>query len=69
MISPFAWLRRKCAEAVVLGVSDGLQAVAPEGDEPAADLDELRQQLAAVVAPKQLAAGEDEGAERKGRKR
>lgn len=61
MINPFAWLRRQAAEAVVLGTADGLRAVAPEGQEPPATVDELRALLAAS-APKSLPAraGEEE---------
>lgn len=54
MLNPFVWLRRQAAEAVVLGTADGLRAVAPEGQEPPADLAELRQMLAAAVGPKAL---------------
>ena len=48
--SPFSWLRRQAAQAVVAGVSDGLAAVAPNG-EPPPDLDGLRARLAEAVAP------------------
>ncbi|HVL13452.1 MAG TPA: hypothetical protein VM529_12875, partial [Gemmata sp.] len=65
-MNPFHWLRRKAAEAVVAGTADGLRAVAPD-DDPPADLAELRAMLAAAVAPRQLAAPDDEPA-RKGRK-
>jgi len=65
-LNPFIWLRRKAAEAVVLGTSDGLRAVAPEGEDVPADLAELRQLLAAQQ-PKALpaAGGEPETARRK----
>jgi hypothetical protein len=46
MVNPFVWLRRKAAEAVVLGTADGLRAVTPDGEEPPADLGELRALLA-----------------------
>ena len=52
--NPFVWLRRKAAEAIVLGTADGLQAVTPEGETPPASLDELRALLAAAVQPKAL---------------
>jgi hypothetical protein len=60
MLNPFDWLRRKAAEAVVLGTSDGLRAVAPDGETPPTDLTELRAMLAASIAPKQLAAAPDD---------
>ena len=59
--SPFEWIRRKAAEAVALGVADGVQAVAPDADAPPADLTELRAMLADRV-PRALpaATGEEE---------
>lgn len=48
----FGWLRKKAAEGVVLG--DGLRAVAPEGEEPPADLDDLRKMPAAAVPAREL---------------
>ncbi|HEY1187524.1 MAG TPA: hypothetical protein VGE74_07685 [Gemmata sp.] len=71
MMNPFTWLRRQAAEAVVLGTADGLRAVAPEGEQPPADLAELRLMLSQAVAPKQLpAAGSEEEppATRKGKR-
>ena len=51
MLSPFAWLRRKAAEAVALGVADGLQALAPDGDaDQPPDLASLRALLAKPLA-------------------
>ena len=67
-ISPFFWLRRKAAEAVVAGTADGLRAVAPDDDAPPADLAELRAMLAAAVAPRQLPAAPDDEPAKKGRK-
>ena len=64
-MNPFVWLRRKVAESVVAGVADGLAAVAPEGEEPPADLAELRRRLAAAVEPKALPAAEPEEPARK----
>lgn len=69
--SPFTWLRRKAAEAVVLGTADGLRAVTPDGETPPADLAELRQLLAtANIEPKALSAAEEdaEPTTRRGRK-
>jgi hypothetical protein len=60
MFNPFAYLRRKAAEAVVGGVSDGLRAVAPEGEDPPPDLDSLRAMLAQAAQPRALAAAPDE---------
>jgi len=61
-MNPFTWLRRKAAEAVVLGTADGLRAVTPEGETPPADLDDLRALLAnaATTDVKVLAAPEQE---------
>lgn len=56
MFSVFSWLRRKSAEAVVGGVADAIAALTPEGEEPPASLDELRNRLAAATAPRALAA-------------
>ena len=64
-MNPFNWLRKKCAEAVVLGVSDGLAAVTPDGDETP-DLGELRQRLAEALTPRALPAAEERAAKRKG---
>lgn len=70
MFDAFGWIKRKAAEAVVQGVADGMRAVAPEGESPPADLDELRALLAAAVAPKQLAAApDDEPAKAGGRRK
>lgn len=60
MINPFSWLRRQAAESVVLGISDGLRAVAPEGQEPPASIDDLRQLLAESAQPKALPAAKDD---------
>ena len=59
-MNPLSWLRRKVAEAVTLGVADGLRAIVPEGEEPPADLAELRALLASATQPKALPAA-DEG--------
>ena len=67
-VNPFAWLRRRCAEAVVEGVSDGLRAVAPDGEPGPADLGELRALLAGSLAPRQLPAA-PEPAEEPARRR
>jgi hypothetical protein len=45
----FGWIKRKAAEAVVQGVADGVKAITPEGEQPPADLGELRAMLAASV--------------------
>jgi hypothetical protein len=66
-MGPFSWLRRKAAEAVTLGVADGLAAVTPDGEEPP-DLAGLRAMLASATAPKQLTAAPDDETPRKGRK-
>lgn len=58
MFDPFGWLRRKAAEAIAAGVGDGLRAVAPEGETPPANLDELRAMLSESVTPKALPAAE-----------
>jgi len=57
-MNPFTWLRRKAAEAIVLGTADGLRAVTPEGEVVPADLGDLRALLAtstmdvkAIAAP------------------
>lgn len=72
-ISPWAYLRRKAAEAVALGVADGLAAVAPGGEElPHPDLDSLRQLAAGQVAgsPRALAPAQpdEEAARPRGRR-
>ncbi|MCE9564254.1 MAG: hypothetical protein K8U57_19600 [Planctomycetes bacterium] len=57
MIDLFGRLRRKAAEAIVLGCSDGFRAVTPEGEPVPTDLNELRAMLAGIGAePKALAA-------------
>ncbi len=66
-MNPFSWLRRKAAEAVALGVSDGLAAVTPEGEDPPADLAGLRQ-LAAAHVPKALPAASEDETPRKAKK-
>jgi hypothetical protein len=68
MLNPFDWLRRKAAEAVVLGTSDGLRAVAPDGETPPTDLTELRAMLAASV-PKSLPPAKDEDDEQPAKRR
>ena len=61
VFSPFAFLRRKVAEAVILGTADGLKAVLPdEGEQPPTDLDGLRQLLATAAEPKALSAKSDD---------
>lgn len=56
-MNPFTWLRRKAAEAIVLGCSDGLRAVTPEGEQIPADLTDLRALLStATLDVKALAA-------------
>lgn len=63
-INPFSWLRRQAAEAVVLGTADGLRAVTPDGQDPPADVGELRAMLAAAVQqPKAIAAPKAEAVE------
>lgn len=64
--NPFSVLRRWAAQEIVKGVADGLQAVAPDGEEAPANLGELRAMLAAPQ-PKALPAAEEEPA-KKGRK-
>jgi hypothetical protein len=49
MFDVFGWIKRKAAEAVVQGVADGVKAITPEGEQPPADLGELRAMLAASV--------------------
>lgn len=72
-MNPFHWIRRKAAEAVALGVADGMRAVAPAGEEPPADLDALRQlvgasvDLKAIEAPKAEADPEPEPAAKRRR--
>lgn len=55
-MNPFHWIRRKAAEAVALGVADGMRAVAPAGEEPPADLDGLRQLVAGSMDLKAIAS-------------
>ncbi len=57
-MNPFNYLRRKAAEAIVLGTADGLRAVTPDGESPPTDLGELRLLMAtssvdvkAIAAP------------------
>lgn len=68
LMSPFAWLRRRAAEAVLGGVADAMHAITPEGEESPTSIDELRA-LIAAKQPKELAAGkadaEDEEEEEK----
>jgi len=71
MFDMFGWLRRKAAEAVVGGVTDGLRLVAPES-EPVPNLDDLRKQLAESFGPKSLPPASEEVEEtapKKGRSR
>jgi hypothetical protein len=49
IMNPFNWIRRKAAEAVVLGTADGLRAITPAGEEPPADMGELRALLATTI--------------------
>ena len=68
-MNPFTWLRRRAAEAFALGVSDGLRAVCPEGEEPPTDLAGLRALVASSVDVKALpVAATDEEAPKRGRK-
>lgn len=71
MLSPFAWLRRKAAEAVALGVADALTAVTPEsGEDPPPDLASLRALAAGQAgSPRQLAPPEEEPSKARGRSR
>jgi hypothetical protein len=55
-MNPFTWIRRKAAEAIVLGTADGLRAVTPEGEQVPQDLGDLRQLLAASADVKAIAA-------------
>ena len=58
-MNPFGWLRRKAAEAVALGVADGLAAVTPDGDDAPPDLAILRQLAAGAAHPKALPESEE----------
>ena len=75
MFDVFGWIKRKAAEAVVQGVADGVKAIAPEGEQPPADLADLRAMLAASVAapakalPAAAVAELEPAAESSGRKR
>jgi hypothetical protein len=71
LISPWAWLRRKAAESIALGVADGLAAVAPEGDSDPPDLASLRALAAgSATTPRALPPPpEEEGVSRRGRGR
>lgn len=51
MISPFAWIRQQAASAVMNGIADACQAVTPPGEQPPADLAQLRQLVAARLVP------------------
>ncbi len=66
-MNPFIWIRRKAAESIALGVSDGLLALTPEGETPPTDLAGLRAMLAAAVEPKAIAAHDDESPKKRGR--
>lgn len=55
-MNPFSWIRRKAAEAIVLGTADGLRAVTPDGEPVPQDLGELRQLLATTADVKAIAA-------------
>ena len=67
-MNPFVWIRRKAAEAVALGVADGMRSIAPAGEEPPADLDGLRQLVAVSVDVKAIEApAEGEPARRRGK--
>jgi hypothetical protein len=69
VLNPFGWIRKMAAEAVVLGTGDGLRAITPEGEEPPADLADLRAMLAAAVAPtKALPAAPDDEPAKKGKR-
>lgn len=68
MLNPFTWIREQAAKAIILGTADGLQAVTPDGQEPPADLSELRQLLTSTVqTPKSLPAAKDEEPKKKGK--
>lgn len=68
-MNPFLWLRRKAAEAVALGVADGMRAVTPDGEDPPTDLDALRQLVAAGSDAKALAAGAEPDPEPAGKRK
>lgn len=65
--NPFAWIRRRVAQAAAQGFSDFVQAIAPDEDEePGTPVEDLRKQLAASL--KALPAGdadEDEKAKKR----
>jgi hypothetical protein len=50
MLNPFHWIRQQAATAVVGGIADGIAAVTPPGEQPPADLDQLRGLIAARLA-------------------
>lgn len=57
--SPFDYIRRKVAEAFVLGAADGINAVSADGDVP--DEDSLRVLLDNTVKKMLPAIKDDEG--------
>jgi len=59
MFDLFGRLRRKAAEAIVLGCGDGFRAVTPDGEMVPTDLAELRAMLATTDV-KALAAATSE---------
>jgi hypothetical protein len=58
MFNPFDWMRKLAKAAVINGVADALTDLAPEGQEPPADLGELQQRLAASARVPALPAAE-----------
>lgn len=50
MFDPFDYLRRQAASAVMSGVADACQALTPDGEQPPADLEQLRGLIAARLA-------------------
>lgn len=68
MFSVFAWIRKRTAEAFAAGAGDFMVAITPEGEEPPADLAELRARLAAAAQPRAIAAPDAEEPARKARR-
>lgn len=74
--NPMSYLRRKVSEAVLGGFSDAVNVLVPNEEPQPANVDELRQLVAAAVQPKSLPApattpddeDEAEPAKRKARK-
>jgi len=70
-IDVFGWLRRKAHDAVIGGIADAMQEIAP-GESAPADLDGLRRMLAtadvkALAAPTNEQPTEEQTAKRKAR--